>query len=178
MLRDRSKASRRTALKKALRKYVPYYLYNFVLFPVLAGPLFLKVLLGNLLAELLRDVYSACTIFCGHVGHDVKSYPEGTRPSGRGEWYAMQVESTNNFEVPRPVSVLCGGLDRQIEHHLFPTLPPERLREIAPEVRAACERWGVEYRTDTWGRTLHGALQHIAHLARSGGVREIIRETA
>jgi NADPH-dependent stearoyl-CoA 9-desaturase len=178
MLRDRSPASRRAALKKALRKYVPYYLYNFVLFPVLAGPMFLKVLLGNVLAELLRDVYSACTIFCGHVGHDVKSYPEGTKPSGRGEWYAMQVESANNFEVSRPVSVLCGALDRQIEHHLFPTLPPQRLREVAPEVRAVCERWGVDYKTDTWGRTLRGSLEHIARLGRAGGVSEIIRETA
>ncbi len=181
-LPDRSLASRRAALRKALRKYVPYYLYNFVLFPVLAGPMFLKVLLGNVLAEVLRDIYSACTIFCGHVGHDVKSYPQGTRAHGRGQWYAMQVESTNDYEVCRPLSVLCGGLDRQIEHHLFPALPPPRLREIAPEVRVICERWGVDYKTDTWGRTLRKALAHIgdlAHKAPAGAaVSEIIREMA
>jgi NADPH-dependent stearoyl-CoA 9-desaturase len=181
-LPDRTPASRRAALKKALRKYVPYYLYNFVLFPVLAGPLFLKVLLGNVLAELMRDIYSACTIFCGHVGHDVKSYAAGTRAHNRGQWYVMQIEATNNFEVSRPVSILCGGLDRQIEHHLFPALPPERLREIAPEVRAICERWGVQYKTDTWGRTLRKALAHIGHLARTAprgqGVSEIVREMA
>jgi fatty acid desaturase len=50
------------------------------------------------------------------------------------------------------------GLDRQIEHHLFPTLPPARLREIAPEVRAICERHGVAYKTDTWRRRLQKAL--------------------
>jgi linoleoyl-CoA desaturase len=181
-LPDRSAASRRAALKRALRKYVPYYLYNFVLFPVLAGPFFLKVLLGNVLAEVLRDVYSACTIFCGHVGPAVKSYPPGTRAHGRGQWYAMQVESTNDYEVSRPISVLCGGLDRQIEHHLFPSLPPARLREIAPEVRAICERWGIAYRTGSWGGTLRKALRHIGDLARSapagGGVSEIIREMA
>lgn len=179
-LPDRSAASRRAAWKKALRKYVPYYLYNFALFPLLAGPFFWKVLLGNVIAEVLRDLYSAATIFCGHVGHDVKSYPQGTRAHGRGQWYAMQVESTNDYEVSRPISVLCGGLDRQIEHHLFPTLPPERLREIAPEVRAICERYGVTYKTDTWGRTLRKALAHISDLAREappGAVTsEIIRE--
>ncbi|MGH7270300.1 MAG: fatty acid desaturase family protein, partial [Polyangiaceae bacterium] len=178
VLRDRSPASRRAALRKAIRKYVPYYLYNFVLFPVLAGPHFLKVLLGNVLAEVLRDVYSAATIFCGHVGEHVKSYPEGTRPHGRGQWYAMQVEASNNFDVSRPISILCGGLDRQIEHHIFPTLAPARLREISPEVRAACERWGVEYKTDTWGRTLRHALAHIRRLGREGGLREIVREMA
>ncbi len=177
-LADRSAASRRAAWKKALRKYVPYYLYNFVLFPLLAGPFFLKVLLGNVIAEVLRDLYSAATIFCGHVGHDVKSYPRGTRAHGRGQWYAMQVEATNDFEVSRPLSILCGGLDRQIEHHLFPTLPPERLREIAPEVRAICERWGVEYKTDTWPRTLKKALAHIRRLGRERdhGWTDVVRE--
>ncbi|HEX3770054.1 MAG TPA: acyl-CoA desaturase [Polyangiaceae bacterium] len=179
-LADRSKESRRAALKKALRKFVPYYLYNFVLFPLLAGPFFFKVLLGNVLAEALRDVYSACTIFCGHVGHDVESFPAGARAHGRGEWYAMQIAATNNFEVSRPVSVLCGGLDRQIEHHLFPQLPPQRLREIAPEVRAICERHGLEYKTASWGRTLGKALGHIRDLAakgRSGSpLSEIVRE--
>ena len=174
VLPDRSAASVRSAYKRALRKYVPYYLYNFVLFPALAGSRFWKVLLGNVLAEVLRDLYSAATIFCGHVGHDVKSYGPNTRAHGRGQWYAMQVEATNNYEVPRPISILCGGLDRQIEHHLFPTLPPPRLREIAPEVRAICARYRIPYRTEGWGRTLRKALSHIGNLARQGGLREVV----
>jgi linoleoyl-CoA desaturase len=178
ILPDRSKESLRAAWKKALRKYAPYYLYNFVLFPALAGPLFWKVLLGNAIAEVMRDVYSAATIFCGHIGHDVASYPAGARASGRGEWYAMQVMSTNNYEVSRPISILCGGLDHQIEHHLFPMLPPPRLREIAPEVRTICERYGVPYKTDTWGATLRKALAHIGRLAKEGGVNAVVREMA
>ncbi|HEY8040190.1 MAG TPA: fatty acid desaturase, partial [Polyangiaceae bacterium] len=97
-LPDRSRQSVRGAWKKGLRKYVPYYLYNYGLFPLLAGPFFWKVMLGNWLAETMRDVYSAATIFCGHVGEDVKSYPAGTRAHGRGQWYAMQVEAANDFE--------------------------------------------------------------------------------
>jgi linoleoyl-CoA desaturase len=173
-LPDRSAASVTLAWKRALRKYVPYYLYNFVLFPALAGPFFWKVLLGNFLAEFLRDVYSAATIFCGHVGSDVKSYGADARAHGRGQWYAMQVEATNNFEVPKVISILCGGLDLQIEHHLFPTLPPPRLREVAPEIRAICERFGIEYKTQGWGGTLRKSLAHIGHLARQGGVREVV----
>jgi fatty acid desaturase len=66
----------------------------------------------------------------------------------------MQVEAARNFEVSWPVSVLCGALELQIEHHLFPKLPTNRLREIAPEVREACAACDVAYRSDTWGRTL------------------------
>jgi fatty acid desaturase len=182
VLPDRSWASKKLAWKRSLRKWVPYYLKNYVFFPLLAGPFFWKVLLGNWLAETMRDVYSAATIYCGHVGADVASYPVGTKAHGRGHWYAMQIAATNDYEVSRPISVLCGGLDRQIEHHLFPTLPPQRLREVAPEVRAICERHGIEYKTDTWGRTLKKALAHVGRLGRSAGatqgMREVIREMA
>jgi fatty acid desaturase len=174
-LPDRSWESAREAWKRALRKYVPYYFKEYVLFPALAGPLFWKVLLGNWLVETSRNVYMAATILCGHVGDEVKSWPGDTRARGRGEWYAMQVEASNDYEVSWPVSVLCGALDRQIEHHLFPTLPPQRLREIAPEVRQICERYGVNYRTDTWGKTLRNALRHIARLSRAGGTRDVVR---
>ena len=177
-LPDRSKESVRLAWRRALRKYLPYYFVNFVFFPTLAGPFFWKVLLGNWMAETMRDVYSAATIFCGHVGPEVKSFPEGARAHGRGEWYAMQIEATNDYEVPRLVSVLCGGLDRQIEHHLFPTLPPERLREIAPEVRDICLRHGIDYRSESWGRTLRLALAQIGALAREGGTGAVLRHMA
>lgn len=178
ILPDREPATVRAAWRRALRKYVPYYARNHVFYPLLAGPLWWKVLAGNVLAELGRDLYSAATIYCGHVGGDVASWPEGTRPRSRGEWYAMQIEATNDFEVPEPISILCGGLDRQIEHHLFPTLPPPRLRAIAPEVRAICERHGFAYKTDTWGRTLGKAFAHLRRLARDGGPRAVLREAA
>ena len=178
-LPDRSAKSRRQAWVAALRKYVPHYVKEYVFFPLLAGPFFWKVMLGNFLAGLLRDVYSAATIFCGHVGEELKSYAMGTKPLNRGHWYAMQVESTHNYEVSLPVSVLCGGLDRQIEHHLFPRLPPNRLREIAPEVRAICEAHGIAYHTDTWGRTLLGSFRYIQKLSREteGGALAVTRAT-
>jgi linoleoyl-CoA desaturase len=168
---DRSWKAIKEAHLTALSKFAPYYLKNYFFFPLLAGlmfwnlSMFWKVLFGNWLAETLRDIYSAATIYCGHTGEDVANFPEGTRAKGKGEWYAMQVGATNNFEVCLPLSILCGGLDRQIEHHLFPKLPPARLREIAPEVRAVCDAFGVTYRTDTWWRTLKKALAHMRNLS-------------
>ncbi|MCA9697594.1 MAG: fatty acid desaturase, partial [Myxococcales bacterium] len=144
---DRSWATWRRAYGRAWRKYLPYYGKEYVLFPALAGPFFWKVALGNALSEVMRDVYTAATIFCGHIGEDVAAYPEGTRARGRGQWYAMQAEASSNFEVPLPVSILCGALDRQIEHHLFPKMPTQRLRKIAPEVKAICAEHGVRYHT-------------------------------
>ena len=112
------------------------------------------VLLGNVLSEIGRDLYSAAVIYCGHVG--AADYPPGARASGRGQWYVMQAEGSRDIELPTWLSILCGGLDKQIEHHLFPRLPPNRLREIAPRVRAICEKHGVRYRSPSWRSTLQG----------------------
>lgn len=153
---------------RAFRKYIPYYTKNYVFYPALAGPFFGKVLLGNWLAELFRDIYSAATIFCGHVGPDTKSYSENVTPKSHGDWYVMQIEASNNFEVSLPFSILCGALDCQIEHHLFPKLPPNRLRQIAPKVRAVCKRFGVNYKSESWPKTLTKVLKQVAKLSLKG----------
>ena len=154
------------AHKQWLRKAVPYYAKEYGLFPLLAGPFFWKVALGNWLAETLRSVYSAATIFTGHVGEQTSSYAEGTKATSRARWYAMQAESANDFEVPHALSVLCGGLDKQIEHHLFPKLPPRRLRQIAPEVRAICERHGIRYQTGSWPSMLGKVFRQLRRLGK------------
>jgi len=164
-LPDRSFESVSGAVRMAFRKYIPYYGKEYVLFPLLAGPFWWKVLLGNWMAETLRDVYSAASIFCGHVGPDLEGHPPGVQASGRGAWYEMQIAQAQNFEVPYVLSVLCGGLDYQIEHHLFPKLPPERLRQIAPEVRQICEEHGLKYRTGSWPRVLGRALKQVWKLS-------------
>lgn len=42
---------------------------------------------------------------------------------------------------------LFGGLNYQVEHHLFPTMPRNRLREAQPLVRTLCRARGIPYRS-------------------------------
>jgi len=172
---DRSPASIKDAYKRAFRKFVPYYAKEYLMWPAIAaaafgwwlGPLVVvKSLAGNWVSERLRDIYSGLTIFCGHVGEETASFPEGTLPASKGERYAMQVEATNNYQVPWLVSLFCGALDKQIEHHLFPSLPTNRLREVAPEVRVVCAAHGVKYRQQSWPRMLWGSFKEIGRLSR------------
>ncbi len=166
LIKDRSWSTRRTSLTKALRKYVPYYTKEYVVFPLLAGPFFPKIVLGNWLAETMRDLWLAATIYSGHIA-DTNVYPAGTRADGRGAYYAMQVEATHNFAASRLVSILSGGLDCHIEHHLFPHFPPNRLREIRAEVQRVCEEHGVRYRREeSWPRLLRKVLRRIDELSR------------
>ncbi|KAB2842834.1 hypothetical protein F9K50_01150 [bacterium] len=150
---------------QSAKKMVPYFLYNFVFWPALAGPFWWKVLAGNVAADVMRDIYTCATIYAGHFGDDLKYYDSSFKASGRGEWYKAQVEAAHDFEVPALISYLCGALDYQIEHHLFPRLPPNRLRQIRPRIEAICHRYGVQYRRQTWGKTLKGALSRIAKMS-------------
>ena len=163
VLKDRSWRRILSAHRAGLGKLLRYYGREYVLYPMLAGPFFWKTLLGNVLSEVGKDLYAGATIYCGHVG--ARDYPPGTRAKSRAEWYVMQVEASRDFEVPALVGLLCGGLERQIEHHLFPRLPPNRLREIAPRVRAICEEHGVTYRTGTWPATLLDVLRTLRRLS-------------
>ena len=161
-LPDRSRASQRKAFATALRKYLPYYGKEYVLLPLLAGPGFAKVAFGNWLSGTLRDIYSASAVFCSHIGIDAGQFPPGTKARNRAEWYAMQIEATNDFYTSRIGSYLWGALDLQIEHHLFPRLPNNRLREIAPLVEDACKRHGVTYTRRPFAEILKRSLTQVA----------------
>jgi fatty acid desaturase len=152
-LPSRELAPTRTALQIAgtvariAVKATPYYAREYFVLPAVAGPLWWKVLVGNALSEILRDVVTVTAVYAAHGG-DVRDVED------RAERYRMQVEAQTNIAVPWVVSVLCGGMDRAIEHHLFPKLPPHRLREIAGDVRRICEEHSVTYKVDGLGSAL------------------------
>lgn len=153
------------AFLNSAKKMVPYSLYNFAFWPLLAGPFWWKVLGGNLAADALRNIYTCSTIYAGHFGDDLVYHDKSFKTQGRGEWFKMQIEAAHNYQVPKPISLLCGALDYQIEHHLFPKLPPNRLREIAPKIREICERYGIRYNTSTWGNNLRAGLKRLAKMS-------------
>jgi linoleoyl-CoA desaturase len=163
VLPDRTPATLRSARRAFRSKFVRYYGREFVFFPALAGPFFGKVLLANVLSDVGRDLYAGAIIYCGHVG--ATDYARNTEPECRAHWYVMQVEAARDVELPNVLSILAGGLDLQIEHHLFPRLPPNRLREIAPRLRAICEAHGVRYRSASWPQTLRSVLGELQRMS-------------
>lgn len=145
------------------RKLLSYYAREYVFFPALAGPMFWKTLLGNGLSEVARDVYAAAIIYCGHVG--AEDYPPGTRGGSRAGFYVLQAEGACDVDLPPALSLLAGALDKQIEHHLFPRMPPNRLRQIAPRVKAICAAHGVKYQSGSWRSRLRVVARTLRHLS-------------
>jgi fatty acid desaturase len=65
-----------------------------------------------------------------------------TAGSGR-RW---QIEHTRNIRSNRLGTYLLGGLDLQIEHHLYPTMSRRGLRAMQPQVECECRDAGIAYR--------------------------------
>lgn len=165
MLPDRKMKTLLKSLRRAGKKALPYALYQYGFWPLLAGPFWWKVLGGNLSAEVMRNIYSAATIFAGHFGDEVAYYDPDFQPRGRGGWCKAQIEAAHNFKVPHVMSLLCGALDFQIEHHLFPKLPPNRLREIAPEIQNLCKKYGLAYNVAGWGKNLSKTVARLTRMS-------------
>ena len=54
-----------------------------------------------------------------------------------------------------------GGLNYQIEHHLFPSMPRPNLRLAQPLVREHCARIGLPYTETGLVESYAGALRHL-----------------
>lgn len=142
------------ALFKPVGKKMRYQMIkDFVIFPLLAGPFFLPVLLGNLVANGIRNVWTYAIIFCGHFTTEVETFPRSiVKNETRGHWYVRQIKGSSNLTGGRLLNLLSGNLSFQIEHHLFPDVPASRYAEIAPEVQAICARYGQHYNTGSMPR--------------------------
>ncbi|MBC6459900.1 fatty acid desaturase family protein [Actinomadura sp. HBU206391] len=152
---------------------------DYVAFPLLAGPGFLPALLGNLTANLARNVWAHTIIICGHFPEDAEVFTEDELDGEtRGEWYVRQLLGSCNIDGGRFLHLMSGNLSHQIEHHLFPDLPSNRYGEIAPRVRALCERFGLPYNSGPLARQAGSAWKRVLRLAFPGPGRPGPQEAA
>lgn len=142
---------------------------DYVFHPSLAWWNAPRVLAGNLLANVVRNLWAFGIIFCGHFPEGTRVYDEEeARDESRGQWYVRQLNGSANLEGGHWFHVLTGHLSHQIEHHLFPDLPAARYPEIAPRVRALCARYGQRYGTGRLGRQFGSVMHRLVVLALPG----------
>lgn len=81
------------------------------------------------------------------------------------DFFRRQVLMSRNVGEGRTVTFLLGGLNFQIEHHLFPSMPRPTLRRAQPIVREFCRTRSVTY-TDVGLFTSYGIV--VRYLNRVG----------
>jgi len=55
-----------------------------------------------------------------------------------------------------------GGLNLQIEHHLFPTMPRHNLLKVRPHVQQFCKENGLLYQSKPFSECMKTILDHLA----------------
>ena len=131
---------------KARKKATRQVLKDYVLFPVISGPMFIPVFAGNFVANIIRNLWASAVIFNGHFTEDAETFePDNTEHETKAEWYLRQIRGSSNFSGTEWLHFMSGNLSHQIEHHLFPDMPANRYQEVAPKIKALCEEYGVNY---------------------------------
>ncbi|MEU1841750.1 fatty acid desaturase family protein [Micromonospora chersina] len=161
--KDPAFRARARAVGRKIRRQV---LKDYVLHPLLSGPSFLSTLAATFTANLIRNLWSHSVIMCGHFPNGVETF-EKTSIEGetRGEWYLRQMLGSANISGPRLLHIMTGNLSFQIEHHLFPDLPSSRYQEIAPQVRALFDRYGLKYTTGPLPKQVASAWWKVIRLS-------------
>jgi fatty acid desaturase len=77
------------------------------------------------------------------------------------DFLRRQVLTSRNVEGSRFVDFVLGGLNYQIEHHLFPNMPRPNLRHAQPLIRAFCQHHDLPYTEASLFGSYAQAIRHL-----------------
>ena len=121
-----------------------------------------KALVFVLVHQALLGVYLGSVFAPNHKGMPILSADDDS------DFLRRQVLTARNVHGGRLTDVLLGGLNYQIEHHLFPSMPHPSLRRARPIVRAFCLSHGLTYAETSLFESYRQALRHLDTVGRGG----------
>jgi linoleoyl-CoA desaturase len=162
----RSSPEFKARARQVLRKIRGQVTKDYIAHPILSGPSFLSTLTANATANLIRNLWTHSVIMCGHFPEGVETFERRSiNGETRGEWYLRQMLGSANITGNRAMHFMTGNLSFQVEHHLFPDLRSNRYQEIAPQVQALFEKYGLTYVTGSLPRQVGSAWKKVFRLS-------------
>lgn len=123
------------------------------------GPFFvldpIRALAFVVVTQSFLGFYFGATFLTNHVGMPTR---EMTASVG---FLRQQVLTSRNLQGTLFTSFLFGGLDSQIEHHLFPTMPRRNLRRARGLVRSFCDEHFIAYAEESPWRAYRDVFHHL-----------------
>ena len=162
------KAAAQQVLAKIRRQAGKDYLVH----PLLALPFggFLPTLAANVVANVGRNLWTHSVIMCGHFPEGVETFEKASIDGEtRGEWYLRQMLGSANIKGGKAMHLMSGNLSHQIEHHLYPDLPSNRYVEVAPQVKALFEKYGLNYHEAPFLKQVGSAWHKVVRLSLPNG---------
>ena len=136
---------------------LPIYMVSFTTW--LVGFLVFSILAGLIISIVFQLAHT--------VEHTHFPMPDETTGKLEDEWAIHQLKTTANF-APRNkvISWLVGGLNFQVEHHLFPKISHIHYPEISKIVKQACREFNVPY--IEYPKMYQAVASHVSFLKQMG----------
>ncbi len=146
---------------------LPMFIIDLPAWQIIVGFLSMQFICGIVLAFIFQPA---------HVVEETNFYKADDTGSVENSWAIHQLMTTSNFaHKSRAFSWFVGGLNYQIEHHLFPNICHVHYREISPIVKQTALEFNVPYHEH---ETFYGALKSHFSLLNDFGTGEYDRKMA
>ena len=126
-----------------------------------------ETIIGYLTASVICGLVISIIFQLAHVVQGPKFPLPNEKNKIESEWAVHQLETTADFAPSnKVVSWLVGGLNYQVEHHLFPKISHVHYPKIREFVKETCAEFNVSYHEFP---TLFGAVKsHVQYLKMIG----------
>jgi len=121
-----------------------------------------KAVVFVLVQQGLLGLYLGCSFAPNHKGMAVLDAAD------RRDFLRRQVLTSRNVRGGVLVDLVLGGLNYQIEHHLFPNMPRPNLRHAQPVIRQFCLDNGLPYGDASLLGSHAQVLRHLHAVGRGG----------
>lgn len=145
-------------------KVIHYVL--FIVVPIIAVG-FVDWIIGFTIFTIVAGFILSIVFQLAHTVEDTEFPMPNAIGKLEDEWAIHQLKTTANFATGnRFISWFVGGLNFQIEHHLFPKISHIHYPAISHIVKEACEEYGVTYLE--YPRMHNAVVSHISFLKQMG----------
>lgn len=128
----------------------------------------ISTIVGYLITALFCGFIIAIVFQLAHVvEHADFPHPNETNNKIEQEWAIHQVQTTVNFATKNKlISWFMGGLNYQVEHHLFPRISHVHYPQISKLVKETCKQFNITYLE--YPTMLSAIRSHVSHLKVMG----------
>jgi linoleoyl-CoA desaturase len=144
-----------------------FYVYIYMVLPLAMLGL-VKFLIGYVIISFVFGLTLSIVFQLAHVV-EATEFPKTSEFPSRieQEWAIHQINSTANFAIDNKVlSWFLGGLNFQIEHHLFPRISHIHYPKISEFVKQTCRQFDVPYHE--YPTMTQAIKSHFSHLKKMG----------
>lgn len=151
-----------------------YIVYN-VLIPLHFHPLG-RVLLLYAVSSIVAGLLTVMMFQVNHVTALAAQFSvDRSTGTVHEDWAVSQVRGSSNFASGSVLwNHLSGGLNHQIEHHLFPTVCHVHYPALSRIVQKTCAEYGIPYNSySSFWTAIKGHFEHLRNMSSQGYVLDL-----